>query len=90
MNASPQTTEQKNPKTGMTHAEMKQFIRNHFEEFVNRRNIRIGELNFAPSFVDHGADVPPGPEKSSRPPRNHRRPHRRRRQSSSPQPLERH
>jgi predicted SnoaL-like aldol condensation-catalyzing enzyme len=60
MNATPQTTEQKNPKTGMTHSELKQFIRNHFEEFVNRKNIRIGELNFAPSFVDHGADVPPG------------------------------
>jgi predicted SnoaL-like aldol condensation-catalyzing enzyme len=44
----------------MTHAEMKQFIRNHFEEFVNRKNIRIGKLNFAPTFVDHGADVPPG------------------------------
>jgi predicted ester cyclase len=66
MNASPQSSEQKNPKTGMTHAELKQFIRNHFEEFVNKKNIRIGEVNFAPNFVDHGADVPsglpPGPE----------------------------
>jgi predicted SnoaL-like aldol condensation-catalyzing enzyme len=44
----------------MTHAEMKDFIRNHFEEFVNRKNVRIGEVNFAPSFVDHGADGPPG------------------------------
>jgi predicted ester cyclase len=48
------------PKTGMTHEEMKEFIRNHFEEFVNRKNIRIGEVNFAPTFVDHGVDVPPG------------------------------
>jgi predicted SnoaL-like aldol condensation-catalyzing enzyme len=59
-------SEIKNPKTGMTHAEMKEFIRNHFEEFVNRKNLRIGEVNFAPAFVDHGADVPvgmpPGPE----------------------------
>jgi predicted SnoaL-like aldol condensation-catalyzing enzyme len=47
-------------KTGMTHTEMKEFIRNHFEEFVNRKNLRIGEVNFAPEFVDHGADVPPG------------------------------
>jgi predicted SnoaL-like aldol condensation-catalyzing enzyme len=39
---------------------MKNFIRNHFEEFVNRKNLQIGEVNFAPSFVDHGADVPPG------------------------------
>jgi len=53
-------SESKNPKTGMTHAEMKEFIRNHFEEFVNRKNLRIGEVNFAPGFVDHGADVPPG------------------------------
>jgi len=39
---------------------MKEFIRNHFEEFVNRKNLPIGEVNFAPGFVDHGADVPPG------------------------------
>jgi predicted SnoaL-like aldol condensation-catalyzing enzyme len=44
----------------MTHAEMKEFIRNHFEEFVNRKSLRIGEVNFAAGFVDHGADVPPG------------------------------
>ncbi len=60
MSASPQQSEIQNPKTDMTHAEMKDFIRNHFEEFVNRKNLRIGEINFAPSFVDHGADVPPG------------------------------
>src|SRR5260370_15390006 len=65
MNAAAGPTEVKNPKTGMTHAEMKEFIRNHFEEFVNRKNLHIGEVNFAPGFVDHGADVqaglPPGP-----------------------------
>lgn len=49
-----------NPKTGMTHSEMKTFIRNHFEEFVNRQNLHIADVNFAPSFVDHGSDVPPG------------------------------
>jgi len=54
------SSEAKNPKTGMTHTEMKEFIRNHFEEFVNRQNLGIGEVNLAPSFVDHGADVPPG------------------------------
>src|SRR6266702_2125840 len=53
-------SEIKNPKTGMTHAEMKDFIHTRFEEFVNRKNLRIGEVNFAPGFVDHGADVPPG------------------------------
>jgi len=60
MNPAAGPSEVKNPKTGMTHAEMKEFIRNHFEEFVNRKNLRIGEVNFAPGFVDHGADVPPG------------------------------
>jgi len=54
-----------NPKTGMTHTESREFIRNHFEEFVNRKNVDIGNVNFAPNFVDHGADVPaampPGP-----------------------------
>ena len=49
-----------NPKTGMTHSEMKEFIRSHFEEFVNRKNLNIADVNFAPGFVDHGADVPPG------------------------------
>src|SRR5256885_11099133 len=52
-------SEIKNPKTGMSHAVMKDFIRNHFEEFVNRKNLHIGEVNFSPGFVDHGADVPP-------------------------------
>jgi len=44
----------------MTHHEMREFIRNHFEEFVNKQNVDIGHKNFAESFVDHGADVPPG------------------------------
>jgi predicted SnoaL-like aldol condensation-catalyzing enzyme len=44
----------------MTHEEAREFIRNHFEEFVNRKNVQIGRVNFAPDFVDHGADVPPG------------------------------
>src|SRR5215470_1742100 len=46
--------------TGFTQEEMKQFVRNHFEEFVNRKNINIGDVNFAREFVDHGTDVPPG------------------------------
>jgi len=60
MSTSTQWPEGKNPKTGMTHAETKKFIRDHFEEFINRKNVRIGEVNFAPGFVDHGVDVPPG------------------------------
>jgi predicted SnoaL-like aldol condensation-catalyzing enzyme len=49
-----------NPKTGMTHAEMRKFIHDHFEAFVNQGNVEIGRVNFAADFVDHGADVPPG------------------------------
>jgi hypothetical protein len=44
----------------MTHEEAREFIRSHFEEFVNKKNVQIGNVNFAPEFVDHGADVPPG------------------------------
>ena len=49
-----------NTKTGMTHVEAREFIRNHFEEFVNKKNVQIGKVNFAADFVDHGADLPPG------------------------------
>jgi predicted ester cyclase len=49
-----------NTKTGMTHAEARAFIAAHFEEFVNRKNVAIGHVNFAVDFVDHGADVPAG------------------------------
>jgi len=44
----------------MTHSEAREFIRNHFEEFVNKKNVQIGNVNLAANFVDHGADVPPG------------------------------
>jgi predicted SnoaL-like aldol condensation-catalyzing enzyme len=60
MSTTPKLQESVNPKTGMTHTVMKEFVRNHFEEFVNRKNLDIGNANFAPEFVDHGADVPPG------------------------------
>lgn len=49
-----------NAKTGMPHSEARKFIRDHFEEFVNRKNVQIGNVNFAVDFMDHGADVPPG------------------------------
>ncbi|QVL34266.1 ester cyclase [Telmatocola sphagniphila] len=55
-----------NSITGFTLEEMKQFVRDHFEQFVNQKNIAIGKVNFAADFVDHGAGVPvglpPGPE----------------------------
>src|ERR1700724_1398663 len=49
-----------NAKTGMTHGEAREFIRDHFEELVNKKNVQIGNVNFAAEFVDHGVDVPPG------------------------------
>jgi predicted SnoaL-like aldol condensation-catalyzing enzyme len=49
-----------NPKTGLTLDAMKEFVRKHFEEFVNRKNLDIADRNFAPEFIDHGSDVPPG------------------------------
>lgn len=54
------STETEQAKTGMTIEEMKAFVRNHFEEFVNQKNIAIGNVNFAANFVDRGTDVPPG------------------------------
>src|SRR6516164_1321929 len=60
MSSASELREPVNPKTGMTHSEMTAFVRNHFEEFVNRKNLQIGRVNLAPEFVDHGADVPPG------------------------------
>ena len=66
MSTTPAIEERVDPRTGMTHSEMREFVRNHFEEFVNRKNLDIAKVNFAPEFVDHGADVPsgtpPGPE----------------------------
>jgi predicted ester cyclase len=47
-------------ETDMSLEEMKAFIRDHFEQFVNRKNLAVADVNFAVGFVDHGADVPPG------------------------------
>lgn len=57
--------EEINPKTGMTLDEAKEFVGRHFEDFVNRKNLNVADINFAAEFVDHGSDVPanmpPGP-----------------------------
>ena len=45
------------PDPGFSLDEMKQFVRNHFEEFVNRKNLDVADVNFAPEFVDHGTDL---------------------------------
>jgi predicted SnoaL-like aldol condensation-catalyzing enzyme len=54
------TTQAINPKTGFTADEAKHFVRDHFDQFVNKKNLDIADVNFAPEFIDHGADVPPG------------------------------
>lgn len=39
--------------TNLTAAEMKQLVRNHFEDFVNKRNAGVIRKNMAPDFYDH-------------------------------------
>jgi predicted ester cyclase len=39
--------------TRLTLAEMKQFVRDHFEEFVNRKNAAVIRKNMTPDFLDH-------------------------------------
>ena len=51
--------------TTLTLEQMKQFVRNHFEDFVNKRNAAVIHSNMTPEFYDHdgpggkpaGADV---------------------------------
>jgi predicted ester cyclase len=43
---------------GLSLAEMKQFVRNHFEDFVNRKKSEVALLNFSFDFLDH--DEPGG------------------------------
>ncbi len=35
-----------NPKTGLTLEQMKDFIRDHFEQFVNQKNLDIADVEF--------------------------------------------
>ena len=39
--------------TDLTPDQMKQFVRDHFEEFVNRRNAAVIHKNMTPDFYDH-------------------------------------
>jgi predicted ester cyclase len=46
--------------TDLSLAEMKQFVRDHFEEFVNNRNAAVIHKNMTPDFYDHdGPDNSP-------------------------------
>lgn len=39
--------------TNLTPDQMKQFVRNHFEEFVNKRNAAVIHKTMTPDFYDH-------------------------------------
>ena len=39
--------------TKLTLDQMKQFVRDHFEDFVNRRNAAVIQKNMTPDFRDH-------------------------------------
>jgi len=39
--------------TTLTLEQMKQFVRSHFEDFVNRRNAAVIHKNMTPRFYDH-------------------------------------
>jgi len=39
--------------TNMTPQQMKQFVRDHFDEFVNKRNAAVIRRNMTPDFHDH-------------------------------------
>jgi len=53
---------------GLTLEEMKQFVRNHFEDFVNRKETEVVLANFNSGFPDHDepAGVEAGPEATKR------------------------
>ena len=50
MSTSAQPQESVNPKSGMTQTEAKESVRNHFDEFVNRKHLDIGNVNFVRSL----------------------------------------
>ncbi|GEM_PF-3648212 len=51
--------------THLTPAQIKQFVRDHFEEFVNKRNAAVIRRNMTPDFFDHdGSSTTTGREAS--------------------------
>ena len=45
---------------GLTLEEMKKFVTDHFEDFVNRKKPEVALVNFSADFLDR--DEPPGPQ----------------------------
>jgi predicted ester cyclase len=44
----------------VTGEEAKDFVRRHFDDFVNRQDLSAADRNFAADYQEHGSDVPPG------------------------------
>jgi predicted SnoaL-like aldol condensation-catalyzing enzyme len=44
----------------MSIEENKSFVRRHFEEFVNEKNLEVADRNFASDYCEHGTDAPAG------------------------------
>jgi ketosteroid isomerase-like protein len=44
----------------MTPEEAKDFVRRHFEDFVNKKDLSAADRNFHPDYQEHGADAPAG------------------------------
>ena len=40
--------------------EAKAFVKQHFEDFVNKQDLSVADRNFSPDYREHGADVPQG------------------------------
>jgi predicted ester cyclase len=45
---------------GLSLEEMKEFVKNHFEDFVNQKKSKVALVNFSDNFLDH--DEPLGPQ----------------------------
>ena len=41
----------------MSSEENKAFVRRHFEEFVNQKNLDVADRNFAADYREHGSDT---------------------------------
>jgi predicted SnoaL-like aldol condensation-catalyzing enzyme len=44
----------------MSIEENKAFVRRHFEDFVNQKNLDIADRNFSNDYREHGTDAPAG------------------------------
>jgi hypothetical protein len=43
----------------MTIEQTKSFVRQHFDDFVNKQDLSAADRNFSPDYQEHGSDAPP-------------------------------